>query len=197
MNLAALQARAQKARDHIAREKHELACRAWQWQQAQAMDRLTRNVRVATEQLESRTAAAADQGKSEVTLLRLSFQSCDIRKVVQEELHRSQTREPDPYPALRALGPPSFKEIEKWLKDELKLKDVEGQCPLDWLLELATWVERREKSGRLGRLLSRRPKVPEVVETLLQECERRKLRPRFERYHQFEDEGVAIVVDWS
>lgn len=197
MDVAALQARARKARDEIVKEKHELTALAWGYQQAQAMDKVAQRMVTAREQLEQRTTSAADQGKSEVALLRLSFQRCDLRKVVQEELHRSQGRQPDPYPKLRQLGPPSFRDIEKWLRDELKLKDIEGQCPLDWLIELDQWVAKRDAAGALTRWLHKRPALPEHLEALVQDAERRGLAPRFERYKQFEDEGVALMVRWK
>lgn len=197
MDVSALQARARKARDEITKEKHELAALAWRFQQAQAMDKVTQRLMLAREQLEQKAISAADQGKSEVVLLRLSFQRCDLRKVVQEELHRSQGRQPDPYPKLRQLGPPSFRDIEKWLRDELKLKDIEGLCPLDWLVELDNWVGKRDKAGALTRWMHKRPAVPEALETLLRDCEERGLAPRLERYKQFEDEGIALIVRWK
>ena len=105
MDVKALQVRVRQARGQIALEKQRLLEKAWKDQQAVAMDRVHRRIVTAQEQLAQRALAAADLGKDEVTLLKLSFEPCDLRQLVRDELHSSQARVPDPYPKLRGLGP--------------------------------------------------------------------------------------------
>ena len=196
VDVANLQARARRARDQSSREKHQLLARAWGAQQGDSLDKMLQKISLAREQLQSSTVAAADQGKDEVTLLRMSFQPVDLRHLLQEELHASQQRTPDPYPKLRSLGPPSFRHIEGWLQQDLKVKEWQ-QCPLPWLVELESWIPKHAKASWFTRWALGRPKLPEALTQLFQECKDRKLQPRFEPYQHREDRGIALVVRWK
>lgn len=197
MDTVSLQARARKARDQTSREKHQLLANAWAVQQGEAMDRVSQRISVAREELRKATVAAADQGKDEVTLLRMSFQPVDLRLLLQAELHASLLRSPDPYPGLRAQGPPAFRTIESWLKNDLKLKEWEKVCPLDWLMGLQSWLKKMERASWLRRWAQRLPRLPEPLLQLWDECKQAKVQPRFEPYRHMEDEGIALVVRWK
>lgn len=186
MDVSKLESRAKKARDAAARERNLLLANAWRSQEGAADDRAMQRVSLAREQLESRTVAAADQGKSEVALVRLSFQWIDLRHALQEEL----SAQPDRYPTLRKQGPPSFRLLEDWLKNDYKIEGYERTCPLPWLNQLDAWVHK----GALGKLLSK-PKLPEPVQDLLKACA--KMKPRWERYQVREDDGLALIVKWK
>lgn len=188
MDMRALQARARKARDEIVKEKHQLFADAWKARAGEAQDRAIQRIQAAREQLHKNTLSAADQGKDEVTLLRLSYQPVDLRHMLQEELHRRQ----EAFPRLRSLGPPSFRILEQWLSQDLGLKEWDRQCPLDWLVALRDWIPKKG----LGRLLSR-PRLPEPLSTLWKEAQERKLQPRWEFYRHREDDGIALVVRWK
>ncbi len=151
-----------------------------------ADDRAMQRVSLAREQLASQTAAAADQGKKEAAIVRLSFQWIDLRHALQEEL----SAHPDRYPTLRKQGPPSFRLIEDWLKNELQVEPIERVCPLPWMNRLDRWLHK----GALARLIGGRPSLPEPVENLWKECAR--LKPRWERYQVREDDGLALIVKW-
>ena len=184
MDVSKLEGRAKKARDATAREKNLLLANAWRSQEGAADDRAMQRVSQAREQLQSHTLAAADQGKNEVTLLRLSFQWIDLRHALQDEL----SAQPDRYPTLRKQGPPNFKILEEWLKPEIE--HYQRVCPMPWLNALDAWVHK----GTLAKLLGR-PKLPEPLENLLKECA--KMKPRWERYQVREDDGLALVVKWK
>lgn len=187
VDVSKLESRAKKARDAAAREKNLLLANAWRSQEGAADDRAMQRVSLAREQLQTQTAAAADQGKNEAAIVRLSFQWIDLRHALQEEL----SSHPDRYPTLKKQGPPSFRLLEEWLKNELKVEQIERVCPLPWMNQLDHWIHK----GSLGKLLSGRPKLPEPVEQLWKECA--KLRPRWERYQVREDDGLALIVEWS
>ena len=87
-----LQDRARRARDQAEKEKLQLLDNAWKSEEGNASDKAMQRSRQAQEQIDSDTLAAADQGKDEVTLLRLSFQSIDLRHALQQELHASPDR---------------------------------------------------------------------------------------------------------
>lgn len=197
MDLATLQSRARQARDQTLKEKHELLARAWGAAQAEAEDKVFEKIQIAREQLEGATLAAADQGKDQVTLLRISFQPIDLRHLLQEELHSSQQRSPDPYPKLRSLGPPSFRELEKWLQNDLKISEWQKQCPLPWLLQLQKWMVKSAGASWFTRTLLGFPRLPEALMQLYKDCKKRGLQPRFEPYQHREDEGLALVVRWK
>ena len=197
MDVALLQKRTRRARDDIAREKSQLLLRSWTRINAQASDRAVQSMQLAAEQLEQKTLRAADQGQSGTVLLRLGFQFCDLRHEVQAELHASRGQDPDPYPRLRALGPPSFRQIEEWLRRDLEVKQVEQVCPLDWLDDLSRWLRRHEKAGPLTRWLQRRPALPQPLEELWRLCQRAGLKPRYELYRHQDESGVALVVQWK
>lgn len=197
MDVKALQLRARKARDQIALEKQRLLDKAWKDQQAVAMDRVHQRIVTAHEQLAQRALAAADQGKEEVTLVKLSFEPCDLRHLVRDELHASQTRDLDPYPKLRALGPPSFAMLELWLGVDLGVKEMQNLCALDWLVALHQWAAKRATQGWLTRWAQKRPALPEALEVLWQQCLKAGLKPEFQPYKAFEDAGVALQVRWT
>ena len=184
-----LQDRARRARDQAEKEKLQLLDNAWKSEEGNASDKAMQRIRQAQEQLDSDTLAAADQGKDEVTLLRLSFQSIDLRHALQQELHAS----PDRYPILRKQGPPSFKLIEQWLTKDLKVEQWEKICPMPWLWRLYEWMKR----GTVGKMLVGKPRLPQPLTALWSECLKRKLSPRYEYYKVREDEGVAVIVRWS
>jgi hypothetical protein len=189
--------RARQARDQIALEKQQLLDKAWKGQQALALDRVHQRIVTAREQLAERALAAADQGKDEVVLLKLSFEPCDLRHLVRDELHSSQTRQPDPYPKLRALGPPSFATLEGWLRNDLGVKEMQNLCALDWLVALHQWAVKREGRGWLTRWTQLRPALPQALEDLWQQCLKAGLKPEFRAYKVFEDAGVALKVCWT
>lgn len=197
MDLASLQKRTRRARDEIAREKAQLLLRSWTRVSAQAADRAVQAIQLAGEQVEQKALRAADQGQSGTVLLRLGFQFCDLRHELQAELHASRLYSPDPYPRLRALGPPSFRQIEEWLRRDLEVKQVEQVCPLDWLDDLSRWMRKREKAGALTRWFQRRPALPQPLEELWKQCQRAGLKPRYEHYRHQDESGVALVVQWQ
>ncbi|MBX3168856.1 MAG: hypothetical protein KF760_15690 [Candidatus Eremiobacteraeota bacterium] len=186
MDVSKLETRAKKARDAAAREKNLLLANAWRSQEGAADDRAMQRVALAREQLQTQTAAAADQGKNEAAMVRLSFQWIDLRHALQEEL----SAHPDRYPSLRKQGPPSFRLLEDWLKNEFKVDQYERVCPLPWMNQLDRWIHK----GSLTKLIGGRPKLPEPVEQLLKECAR--MKPRWERYQVREDDGLALIVKW-
>ncbi|MFN8612461.1 MAG: hypothetical protein U0931_33280 [Vulcanimicrobiota bacterium] len=187
VDVSKLEARAKKARDAASREKDLLMANAWRAQEGAADDRAMQRVRLAHEQLQSQTVSAADQGKSEVTLVRLSFQWIDLRHALQEELSQN----PDRYPTLRKQGPPAFRLLEDWLKNDFKVDNFQRICPMTWMNRLDAWLHK----GGLARLLGGRPKLPGPVEALWQDCAR--LQPRWERYQVREDDGLALIVKWK
>ncbi|MBS2038360.1 hypothetical protein JST97_25480 [bacterium] len=187
MDVSKLESRARRARDAASREKDLLMANAWRSQEGAADDRAMQRVRLAQEQLQSHTVSAADQGKSEVQLVRLSFQWIDLRHALQEELAQN----PDRYPTLRKQGPPSFRTLEEWLKNDFKVENYQRICPMTWMNRLDAWLHR----GGLARLLGGRPKLPGPVEALWKECA--ALKPRWERYQIREDDGLALVVKWK
>lgn len=187
MDVSKLEARARKARDAASRERDLLLANAWRAQEGAADDRAMQRVRQAHEQLQSQTVAAADQGKSEVQLVRLSFQWIDLRHALQEELSHN----PDRYPTLRKQGPPSFRVLEEWLKNDFKVENYQRICPMTWMNQLDVWLH---KQG-LAKLISAKPRLPEPVEALWRDCAR--LKPRWERYQVREDDGLALVVKWA
>lgn len=196
MDIKALQRKARKARDEIAREKEKLLQTAWSQQQAQAKDLVHQRIREAQDKVESVAEAAAERGCFDSIVLWLPFQACDLRHVLQEELHQSRSRHPDPYPHLRSLGPPSFQELEAWLKRDLQVQQCQGVCPLDWLIELHHWTEKWAASNWLKRLSLRRPALPEALENFWKLCETHRLKPAFETFRQFEESGVALRLSW-
>jgi hypothetical protein len=197
MELASLQKRTRRARDEIAREKAQLLLRTWTRVSAQAADKAVAAIVIASEQVEQKALRAADQGRSGTVLLRLSFQYCDLRHELQAELHASRLEDPDPYPRLRSLGPPSFGEIEEWLRSDLQVKQMERVCPLDWLEDLSRWLRKQEKAGALTRWLQRRPVLPQPLEELWKQCQRQGLKPRYESYRHQDESGIALVVHWQ
>ena len=184
MDVSKLEARAKKARDAAAREKHLLLANAWRAQEGAADDRAMQRVSLAREQLQTQAASAADQGKSEAAIVRLSFQWIDLRHALQQEL----SSQPDRYPTLRKQGPPAFRVLDDWLKSDFKIENYERICPLPWMNQLDGWIHK----SSFNRLLSGRPKLPEPVEKLLQECA--NMKPRWERYQVREDDGLALIV---
>ena len=193
ITLSALQARARQARDETTREKHRLLAQAWKVQQGDALDKVLQKISLAREAMLSNTISAADLGKNEATLLRLSFQTVDLRHLLQNELHASGQRSPDPYPKLRSLGPPSFRDIETWLRQDLKIKELEPSS-FDWLVKLDRWVHRHSHAYWWLRWSLRRPPLPKAISDFFNECKQRKLNPRFEPYQHREDRGIALVV---
>lgn len=196
MDVQELKRRAERARDELGREKARLLARAWDWQTGEAMDKLSARIASASEGLTRQVAAAADRGGRQLVALRISLNSYDLRHVVQDELNRSRDHRPDPYPRLRALGPPSFREIEKWLSTELGVQGGQQQCPLPWGIQLRDWVRRRGRAPGWRRWLLRRPPLPERLQALYDLCSAAKLHPVFVEYEQFEDQGVALQVSW-
>lgn len=182
-----MEARAKKARDAAARERDLLMANAWRTQEGAADDRAMQRVRLAHEQLQNQTVSAADQGKSEIMLVRLSFQWIDLRHALQEEL----SQYPDRYPTLRKQGPPSFKLLEDWLKNDFKVENFQRICPMTWMNQLDAWLHK----GGLAKLLGGKPKLPGPVQDLWNDCA--KLKPRWERYQVREDDGLALVVKWK
>lgn len=187
VDVSKLEARAKKARDAAARERDLLMANAWRTQEGAADDRAMQRVRLAHEQLQNQTVSAADQGKSEVMLVRLSFQWVDLRHALQEEL----SQHPDRYPTLRKQGPPSFKLLEDWLKNDFKMENFQRVCPMPWMNQLDAWLHKKG----MAKLLSGRPKLPGPVQALWNDCA--KLTPRWERYQVREDDGLALVVKWK
>ena len=191
MNVEELQKRAAIAKDAAMREKLQLVEAAMRARSGDADDKICQRIRAATTEVEKTTAGAADRGQREAILVRLSNQLYDLRQAVLDELMRNPSR----YPTLEKQGPFSFRDVDKWLKTELKIADPEHTSPLKWLDGLANWLHKQQKGG-VGRFLAGKPPISGTLKDLYELCASKQLKPSFDFYHQFEDQGIALKVKW-
>jgi hypothetical protein len=191
-----LRKRAKRARDLLTREKLELFEAVLTTYRGAAEDKISQRITIAHEELEKRALRAADQGRDAAVLLRLSSQLYDLRQAALEEFSQSAARSPDPYPQLRKVGPYTFRDFDKWLRVDQGWAECDKTSPLPWLDDLARWLLKRDKSGKLGRLLQGGPPMPKHLSALFEECKKRGLKPEFEFYHQLDDRGIALRVSW-
>jgi hypothetical protein len=192
-----LRARARGARDQALREKLVLVEKVVVERQRTAEDQLQQRLVVAREQLEQRTRRAADLGCDQVILLRISAQLYDLRQAVLEELSRSASLDPDPYPQLRKLGPFTYGAVERWLDQDVQPPDARNTTPLPWLEALARWLDAQAGAGLMHRLLRSRPPLPPAVAQLYADCRKLKLKPVFEVFSKLDDSGIQLRIRWN
>lgn len=192
-----LRQRAQRSRDQTLREKLLLVEVVLNQRRELAEARVVERIALAREQIELRTSKAADLGRDEVTLIRLSAQLYDLRQAALEELNRSSVLVPDPLPQLRKLGPFTFGDVAGWVERDIKAPDPQNTTPLPWLERLAHWLTERETASGLRRWLNRRPPLPEHLSQLYGTCQELKLKPVFQFFTVLDDSGIDLRVSWG
>ena len=191
-----LRQRSLRSRDQSLNEKWLLVESILTSRQRTAESVVMERILEAQKQLQARMMKAAERGRAETALVRLSAHLFDLRTEFLEELNRSSERTPDPYPQLRKEGPFTFGQVGRWLEHELQLPDPENTSPLPWLESLANWLLERESAGRLARLFKRHPPLPPILDDLYHQCQREGLRPTFRFYELVNDRGIDLKVSW-
>jgi hypothetical protein len=195
--LSDLRKRAKSAKVQAQAEKCRLIEHVLMSQSQQAEDLLHAKIVEASEGLEQQLASSATRSKDSDQVVRLPVLLYDLRILTLGELQRSAQDTPDPYLNLRKQATYSFRDVDRWLVDELGYTQAERTSPTVWLDQLAIWIEKAAQTRGLKKLFLKRPKLPEALEALFQRCAMLKLKPTFERYRAGEVQGVALRVQWS
>lgn len=195
--LTDLRKKSKAAKDQAQSEKCRLIEQVMLSQTQQAEDILHAKIVEATESLEPQLIASATRSKDSDLVVRLPVLLYDLRIATLEELQRSSKESPDPYPNLRKQATYSFRDVDRWLVDDLGYSQAEKTSPTVWLDQLAIWIDKASQTRGLKRLFLKRPKLPEALEELFQKCSSLKLKPTFERFRAGEVQGVALRVQWD
>ncbi len=195
MDVAKLRKLSADSRAGLKGEQSKLVCDVLDGLEKRATDKIHALITKAEEGLAERLEEAAGRGEQQVSLLRLPYPTYDLREAIRQRLGKLGPELSKKYPHLARQGPMSFKEIEELLRN-LNIEPAESRDALPWVKDYVEAHRNYRQRKGLKKLLTKTPKPPETLASLVQACQQRGVEVSIEEYSSLDDLGLELIVNW-